>query len=376
MKNTVNYMVLKTGRSMFDVCRVYGLAQILNIVAEQQGQVSIARRIRIEDHGPYYQVCGPKVQTGVGSALRRSPSWNSLFDFEGERGWDAILRTLRKKPKALKERQNLICRCFSNEIEHLLSKYRTLHDAHIISKQSLSVKEKDQFVTLPLSIDPTAAKGVKRPVRRGYEEGWQTYVPVYDFALAALGGAHFVRWIWVENKRVVGITPAPKSMTFQSHLEIRRWLEGKRVNGADVITALAHYATLLAEELRKRKEKAGVSTYADRYSSLVYNAITQSGQTWKPTSSGLFPLEFHYRVMQRDLAAAEKIFGVWLTLFHVGFGNRADIAFALADFIAAPSLRNWERYVSVHLRHRMNDEITIDYPQKIIREVMCHVETA
>ncbi len=218
------------------------------------------------------------------------------------------------------------------------------------------------------SLEGSASKGFRKAVRDGYEEGSQIYAPLGDLALAYLGGAKFVYWVWGES--MIGILPLPQHIELTNHLEIEKLLENKFVNRVSVTSSIAHYAVLFAERIREKR--ASQASYADNYSSLAFNAMVKTGNQWKPISGGIFPLELLFSLVEKDLRISEEIFSVWNSVFRTGNrkGNE-DLAQALAEFIAYPILDLFEDHVKVQLRYLIKENVKVrTYSEECVREVM------
>ncbi|MFQ6055689.1 MAG: hypothetical protein ACE5J3_06890, partial [Methanosarcinales archaeon] len=132
-------------------------------------------------------------------------------------------------------------------------------------------------------------------------------------------------------------------------------------------------ATLLTNEIRKKKISG--DPFIDRFSSLIYGAMTKTGNQWKPASGGIFPLDYLYSLMESDLELSGEIFEMWDHVFKIG--NRKgyeDISLSLSEFIAYPTIDNLENYLKIHLRYLLEENIKIKaYSNKGINEVLKNV---
>lgn len=362
------FRVVKTGMNMFDGCRAYGLSLVLSTVSKIEG---VQERITIQDYGSYYQIEGPQVN---GKNLPNETSWSELFS--PSEGWGRIFLTaggsttlnIKKEEQKKKVEDNIKRKTdeFSSILESNLQDILTRYS--IFYSPELTTSSKKNFGTLYQSLEGAASKGFRRAVRDGYEEGSQVYAPMGDLALAYLGGAKFV--FWVRGESMIGILPLPQRIEFSNHLEIGKLLENKFVNRISVISSLAHYAVLFAERLREKK--ASQASYADKYSSLFFNAMVKTGNQWKPVSGGIFPLELLFSLLERDLRISEEVFSTWDSVFRTGnMKGKEDLALTLGDFIAYPTLDSFEDHVKVQLGYLINEKAKFrTYSEECIREVM------
>jgi len=362
----MRYYIMKTGMEMFDACRAYGLALVLDTLAKLK---DIDQRLYIEDVGPYYLVDGPQIDE-IPSDLEKNTNWISLFD---ERtSWNYIFLTTlsqNQKDKKREEYQKEI----TNKISDILRNYGRLgYVPKIVAESSAGRNEKSAgYDTIYMSIEVRAGKGLRSFVRDKYGEGEQLLAPKADLSLAYLGGAHFMHWIW--GDAAVGILPAPERIILSSHFEIQKLLLENRINKLSIITILANYAVNLAEEIRKKK--ADCTSYAQSYSKLIYNALVKTGAQWKPASAGLFPLGFFWQMIDDDNRNSEEIFRVWKNLFEKGNQKgREDLAFSLSEFLTYPNLTSLENHMNVHLRYLLNKEVFIrTYSKENMQLVMKYV---
>ena len=363
------YFVMKTGMEMFDACRAYGLALVLDTISEVQ---DLEENETIQDLGMYYSIEGPSIEEIPD--LSNDRTWLGLFDFSQE-GWSKPFLTVLQ-PKEREKKKQKIKELLSENISEILEKYKSIHPVEI--RSSLSQKEKLKFETLPQSLDTSATKGIKKRVRNSYDEGQQTFVPIEDFALSVLGNVHFIyHKMWKEgaNWGSIGILPNPQKIVLRNHLEIQEMLGEKYINNTiSTGVTLSHYAVHLAEELRKKRTDQ--RAYADKYSSLIYNAMMKTGNQWKPISGGLFPLEFLLTLVENNYEISESIFGVWDNLFRNSVKGREDLALSLSDFIIRPSIDTFEEHIKVHLRYLVDEKVKVRiYPKKGVLEVFEHVRS-
>jgi hypothetical protein len=363
--------VVKTGMEMFDACRAYGLGLVLSTVSIIE---EVYDRVILQDYGSYYQIEGPSI---VGKNLTNDLRWSNLFSPSD--GWIRTFLTnigsptlnvknVERKEKLEEETKKEI-RTFSNALEthlqNILSQYSGFYFPEI------TTSKKKGFETLFQSLEGAASKGFRRAVRDGYEDGKQIYAPEDDLALAYLGSAKFIHWIWGDN--MIGVLPLPQRVEVMNHLEIEKFLESKFVNRVSVTSSIAHYAVIFAERIREKK--ASQESYADRYSSLAFNAMVKTGNQWKPVSGGIFPLELLFSLIERNLHVSEEIFDIWNSLFGIGnMKGNEDLAQSLGEFLVAPRLDSFERHVNILLRYLASQKANVrTYPEECLREVMSFV---
>jgi len=153
--------------------------------------------------------------------------------------------------------------------------------------------------------------------------------------------------------------------------EIRKKINDsvKTLHKAGWFTSLSQIAVnLVLEELEIEKG----SKFSPKFGSLIYGVMTKTGNQWKPLAGGIFPLDFLYQIADSEFA--RDLLNKWRDLFNrtsfrEGYENLAS---SLAEFIANPSLVNYERYIRLHLRNELSkDRIKFGvYEEKILKEVM------
>ncbi|MFQ6119722.1 MAG: hypothetical protein ACE5KE_07530, partial [Methanosarcinales archaeon] len=141
------------------------------------------------------------------------------------------------------------------------------------------------------------------------------------------------------------------------------------------LSTLAHSAVFLVDKIRSKKETK--DPWTNKFSSLIYGAMTKTGNQWKPISGGIFPLDFLYKLMDSNLEISGKIFNIWDHMFNIG--NRKgleDLAFSLSEFIAYPTIENLEKCFRVHLKYLLDEKVKIRaYENRYIMEVMKNVRS-
>ncbi len=353
----MHYYVQKTGMEMFDACRLYGLALLTDIYAQMK---NYDERITLEDNGYYYSVQGPEVKDINEQELKNdknylslftpSDNWSKIFltitlaptiDTKNEKRKDRILSTINDKTKIIQS-------TISSNVQAIYNNYS---DRSYLP--DITSKKKDGYDTIYQSIDVSASKGFRRPIRDGYEDGGQVYAPISDLALAYIGGAHFIQWIWGDS--IIGVLPSPIRVTYRNYMEIQSQLKDRNVCRVSVNTALAHYAINLVEHIRK--QKINQSNYADKYSFLIYCAMIKTGNQWKPSSGGIFPLDDLLSMIEFDANISSGIFDIWSNIFRNARDGREDLGISLAEYISHPILDNFSDYMSLHLRYSLSKEL-------------------
>lgn len=203
------YFITKTGLEIFDLCRAYGLAVLLDY-ASPEGETPV-----ISDAGSLYLIKHEAADVSS-KILLMNLGWHSLFEESpDDRTWSRIFLTDKqnwsKKVKKVKE-------VLSKEAGKIIDDFR------IPSKLPEISSSKGETLSGPL--DPSAFKGLKGRTRGDYSEG-QTKVDSHNWALACLGGAVSGRYMYIQkaqgNKRdYFVIFPVPQRIEISNFREIRR----------------------------------------------------------------------------------------------------------------------------------------------------------
>ncbi len=344
------YFVMKTGLPMFDACRAYGLAVILE---ELSIQAEAVEQVHIEDLGVFYQLSGADAKT-----LLSVESIEALdYLLAPSNGWCGTLLTTarspklsRVKPKSYKALEEVIA-----EVKRVLGDLpRWLPTLSQPLTCEIRISNRKGLQSIPGSLDVSAFKGIRRLKLDGYTEGEKIHVPEEQWVLGLVGGANFIRWTWAGGN-YAGLLPAPQSVLLRNHQDIRIVANADYLCGVSTITAAAHYAVQLTEALRQRQ--ASQVRTANHYTNIIIQSMAFAGNQWKAMSGSLFPLDFPLSLLERDLNIAANIFDQWNSLFRWGSvrGNET-LAVMLADFLAQPSLDSFEQYARIHLRMTLADE--------------------
>jgi len=343
---------MKTGMEMFDACRAYGLGLVLDALRSSE-QV-----VKIIDCGPYYQIEGGEV------GIRNKEPLKGLLT--SDLPWNRVFLTTRGTARD---------RSVSKAKDVLISQIGKMLDDH---KDFNLINPFDSGgETLSQSQDLTATKGYRVPVRTkvSYTEGSNVKVPATEWTLSVIGELHL--GVWKGGEALVSILPKPG---FEG-IRVRRWrdikgsIDKQRVSRISTQTTLAHTAVLLAQEIGSRKTSD--DPFIDKFSSLIFGAMTKTGNQWKPHSGGIFPLDFLYELLEKDRKIPGEIFEIWDHVLRIGSRKgREDISLSLSEFIAHPTSDSWEMYQRVHLRYLLDERIKIRaYPNECIKEVVENVRS-
>ncbi|WP_457548427.1 hypothetical protein [Archaeoglobus sp.] len=341
------YFLPKTGWEFFDVSRAYGLGIIVH---------TLSGEAVISDMGGFYLI-----------ESKRAPDFEiieQIHRFLGdEQAWDKILITIGKKQRENTKKK--VTEFLSNLdfIRNILNRSKELKPPATIGSGS---------ETLYQSMELAATKGVRDLIllKKQYSEGTSIKVSSEDFVLSTLGDANATVWK-SSGKELIFVIPTPTTTNIRHLIEIR-----KRVNDAvrgmhragwfPSITQIA--INLVLEEL---KVKEG-GKFSPKFGSLIYGVMSKTGNQWKPLTVGIFPLDFLHQIAESSVT--KDVLDKWKdiferTAFKKGYEN---LAVALAEFIANPTLSNYELYIKLHLRNELGrDRIKFgSYDRKILEEVV------
>ncbi|MGQ9648302.1 MAG: hypothetical protein ACUVWO_17390 [Thermodesulfobacteriota bacterium] len=347
----MQYYVMKTGMEMFDACRAYGLGLILDALRSSEHVV------KIMDCWLYYQIDGGEVD------IRNNERLEALLT--PDLPWSRVFLTTRgaARDRNVTKAKDVLTR----QLEKILSDHRDFNLANPFDSGG---------ETLSQSQDLAATKGYRVPVRTkaSYTEGSNVEVLATEWTLSIIGELHF--GVWRGGEALVCIIPKPGA----GGIRVRRWRDIKggiakeRVNRISTLTTLAHAAVLLTQEIRSRRTDD--DPFVDRFSSLIFSAMTKTGNQWKPHSGGVFPLDFLYELLDRDWETSGETFRMFDHVLRIGNRKgREDISLSLSEFISHPTLDSWERYQRVHLRYLLNQGIKRAYPNECIKEVVENVRS-
>lgn len=350
------YFVAKTGMEIFDLCRAYGLATLLDATSPEEAEITIV------DSGCFYLI--EQTKDELKPELLNDLRWLQLFekDFE-QRIWNKVFLTYKDKwySMVIKVKEIL-----TKNFEHIIKMARNSSYLPSISTSSGE--------TLSGPLDPSAFKGLRGKTRGDYIEG-QTKVDKENWALASLGGAISGRYITQRGKGnredYFAIFPAPEKVRFNNFRKIKESIRTLNFKYLSVQNAAAHFSVILAQKINKMAFNN--SEFSDRYSSLFYFSIIKTGQQSKPSIGGrlsLFPL---IELAYSRKPEIEEIFEIWDFIFKKGIAHGyEDLALSLTEFIMHPTPDSYERHARMLLRYILKGNIKGIklYSQKNIKEVI------
>lgn len=355
------YYVAKTGMEIFDLCRAYGLATMLDAVSPEE------IRTVIRDSGSFYLI----EQTGekLLPELLNESKWSQLFDKDfRQRVWNQVFLTYKEKwyQMVMKVKGTL-----NNNFDNIVKMAKSPNYFPIISTSSGE--------TLSGPLDPSVFKGLRGRTRGDYSEG-QTKVDKESWALACLGGAISGRY---KVQRGQGnkwdyfvIFPAPDRVDLDNFRKIRETTAAVSLKYLSAQNAAAHFSVVLAQKMREMVARSQ-SQFFDKYSGLLYFSMVQTGQQFKPSTGGRLSL---YPLMQLAYSGKQEIedlFNVWNYIFKRGSVQGCeDLGLSLTEFIMHPNLDSYERHARILLRYILKGEIkSINvYTEKCIKEVIEYVK--
>jgi len=353
--------ITKTGLEIFDLCRAYGLAALLDCASpeEERPVIMEARSSYLVEH---------ELSGITNERLLENTAWHSLFEeSSGDRTWSRVFLTAKQKwPQKVQKVKDIL----SNDIQKLILDFQDHRQSPEISTS--------KGESLPGPLDPSSFKGLRGKTAGDYSEG-QTKVDPKNWALACLGGAISGRYK-VQRSRgnkwdYFAVFPVPYRIEINNFREIRRTTYEVGLKYLSIRNAAAHFSVVLADKIRAMA--AAKSKFADRFSGLFYFSMFQSGQQYKPSSGGNMSL---YPLM--DLAfstnpAVAKVFAVWDYLFRKGSNKGCeDLAEAITSFIMNPSLESYENHIKIILKYisRPKEIKSINlYDDETLKEVIAYV---
>lgn len=364
------YYVMKSGLPMFDACRVYGLALLIDLLMQAADEID---DVIIQDVDTFYLVDAPPMDVLIQADTEHFfEPYFALTD-----GWcSAFLTTARSpiaenvKPASRRNVEKKIA-----EVQATLGNIRNVLENFSAPKfLDLSTSATNRQ-TIPSSLDLSAAKGIRRPKLDGYSEGEQLFTEPEHVSVAMFGAAHFIRWAWAGGD-YVGLLVTPRLVTLSSHHAIKAVTDGHYLCSTSATTVVAHYAVHIAEALRQKK--VDFSVFSDKYELLIAQSMSYSGNQWKAKAGAIFPLHYLLRLVESDLMVSDHLFDLWDHTFRWGSvkGNE-QLSLTLASFLSQPSLTTFENYVRTHLRMNIADEKRrpfAPYQNEWMKEVLKYVE--
>lgn len=361
---TSKLFIEKTGMEMFDVSRAYGIT----LAYQYQLPEPHGSNVELTDLHSIYMLS----YTGKPKNDFSSPKWLSLFAFKEEGGlrqaWTSLFKTFGAK----------------RELSELIDTVKYGVQSNFPPKNNFlrakpAIKKEDGFITIPQSLDVSAAKGF-RTEKRGakYTEGDQLFSDIPNWALACLGAVHFCKWLRADRqggryKYTLSVQPNPLEISVLNHREIQKDMNEGRLCELSAICAITHYAVKLQISLLKRT--ADKSKYFRcRYSHLIFNIMQATGQQSKPSGGGEFPLELLHNIGSED--DGQEALQMMNEVLSNGWrgGVYQDMAFSLADFLSKPTTPSLRRYVHTHLAAFLNKKYRNLYSESSLGAVMKYVQ--
>jgi hypothetical protein len=229
--------------------------------------------------------------------------------------------------------------------------------------------------TLYQTMDLAATKGIRNEIllKKNYSDGTNIKISDKDFALSLLGHINFTIKKFSDFGLIL-VAPTPLKTELKNVRQIYANLKGNvkvahKAGWFPTITQIA--INLVSEEIMVKDG----GKFAPKFGSLIYSIMRKTGNQWKPSTGGIFPLDFLHQIADSDNAI--NILNKWKKIF--GWTSRKngheDLPTSLAEFIANPNLFNYQRYVNFHLRNEIDkDNIKFgDYKKEDFLEVMKNV---
>lgn len=351
------FFVARTGLEIFDLCRAYGLAILLDRATPEECIPEII------EAGHFYFIEVPEVELKKG-ILKKNVGWHQLFV---DNNWNKVFLTYKDKwPQQVKKVKGILTEDL-NKIEKTFQKLDNLPEISTAKGETLSGP-----------LDPSAFKGLRGKTRGDYYEG-QTKVDKYNWALASLGGSIAGRYSLQKSQgnkwNYFVAFPIPQRIELNNFLEIKESIYAKRRNYLSVQNAAAHFAVLLAQKMAELLSSR--SQYSDRFSGIFYFSLVQSGRQFKPSSGGNLSLHPLMELVFSGRPWISEVFENWNYLFRKGSVKGCeDLALAITDFIMHPTLESYETHARIFLRYIIKGEVKGEnyYNENSLREVINHAK--
>lgn len=356
LEAVVDYLILKSGLPALDTTRAYGLAQLLQALAEDQATP------RILDQGGAFALSLPMQPNPAG--LRGSDLWRAIF---ADNNWQRVFLTYKSKWSSQRDK---VRETLESQVEDVLAQ---------AARDGLALSFDGGFA-LPGPLDPTGFKGLKGLTAGSYSEG-QTTVDNLNWALGCLGGVIAQRYKIqkaIGNKWEYYVTlPVPEEVRFSDFHAIRQLVYDKGLSYNGVRNAAAHFSLLLADAIGKKGR--GNPQFPARFSNVLYFALFQSGQQFKPSVGGMVNVGRLIEIALSRPDAAPEMFKTWDYLFRRGSaqGNE-DLAQVITELVMAPSLETYYRHARIFNRYIVDRNKGVKhenlYTEKALEEVMHYVQ--
>lgn len=356
------YYITKTGLDIFDLCRAYGMAVLIDNCTPEEGPTVLI------DAGSHYLIENKSHEASRAYPLKNN-GWQTLLAEASDSGtWKKVFLTDKQNWQKKKVQVEKI---FNENADDIIKKSK---DVSLVVRISSSSGE-----TLPGPLDPSAFKGLRGKTRGDYAEA-QTKVDQLNWALACLGAtisaSYKVQKSPGNKFDYYVIFPVPQKVELSNFRNIKATIDTVRYRYISIQNAAAHFSVCIA---RKMKELlASKSQFSDRFSGVFYFSMVQTGRQFKPASGGSVSLNHLMELVYSGNPEVDSVFNVWNYLFQIGSkqGNE-DLALAITDFIMHPTIETYERHVRIFLRYLLNKNKKLNkknvYAQKSLMEVTKYV---
>lgn len=319
----MQFFVTKTGLDAFDVARAWGLAVLINVLTEDEVELSnadwafIVSPTKPAPEGPDFK--------GLG--------WRTLFAAEDVQ-WQQVFMTLQKEVSQVRQALEEGWRQLASEL-----------------KRPDNIVDIGRGETVPGSLEPSAFKGLRHNSRARYGEE-QLKVPEGHWALACLGMATCGVYRLSREagqEKWLALLPIPQCVRFNYFRDVQELMRLPPTHYQGVQNAAAHYAVQLAEQLRKRAAARG--SLQDRFAAVLYFTLFRTRQQTKPAQGSQLNLSPLMDAIHRDPHGTEPMLN-WLDYcFRLGATEGAeDLALAATELVMRWDLDAFERLVKVFIR--------------------------
>jgi hypothetical protein len=327
----MQFFVTRTGLDAFDVARAWGLAVLINVLTEDEVELSNA------DWAFIVSPTKPAPEDPDFKGL----GWRTLFAAEDVQ-WERVFMTLRKKREKLLEEE-------AGQVRQVLEKGWSQLTSEL--KRPNNAVDIGQGKTMPGGLEPSAFKGLRHDSRARYGEE-QLKVPEGHWALACLGMATCGVYRLSREagqEKWLALLPIPQCVRFNYFRDVQELMRFPPARYQGVQNAAAHYAVQLAEQLRKRAAAQG--SLQDRFAAVFYFTLFGAGQQTKPAQGSQLNLSPLMDAIHRDPHGTEPMLN-WLDYcFRLGSTEGAeDLALAATELVMRWDLDAFERLVKVFIR--------------------------
>ena len=344
------YFLPKTGWEFFDVSRAYGVGIIVQ---------TLSGDAVVSDMGGFYLVESRKELNfenidQIHQFLGDDQAWNWTFLTIGGKQRET---TKKKVTEFLENVENV--RSMLNQLKEL--------------KPPVSIGSGEYTLYQPMEL--AATKGIRDEIllKKQYSEGTSIKVTAEGFSLSVLGHVNATIRKFSDMGMIFAIPTPTKTRILHLVRDIKKNIDDsvRGLHRAGWFPSVAQIAiNLVLEELRV--EEGG--KFAPKFGSLIYGVMTKTGNQWKPLTGGIFPLDFLHRIAESG--NAKDVLNKWKDIFMrtapPNMKGYENLVVALSEFIANPSLSNYERYIKLHLRNELDKgrKKFGGYEEKILEEVV------